>query len=75
MKVLSLDWPVGKPMGHFLINDACGRTQPTVGAATPSVGGSGVHKKAGSASHREQGFKQYSFLYGRCSSYCLEFLS
>ena len=29
-------WPIGKPVGMFLSNDSCGRTQPAVGGATPA---------------------------------------
>lgn len=34
-KTLSLDQPVGKSVGHFLMNNCCGRAQLTMGGATP----------------------------------------
>jgi hypothetical protein len=34
-KILFIRLPVGKSVGTFLINDYCGRSQPTVGGTTP----------------------------------------
>ena len=42
-KMLSSDWPVEMSVGIFMINDGCGRAEPSVGGGHSLTGGPELH--------------------------------
>ena len=65
-------WPWRCPEGNCLINDCCGRTQPTVGSAMPGQGGPVAEEKK--KTNQAMGSETVSsFLHGLCFGSCPEF--